>query len=37
MNDMPLVSVLMFQQAALTIPPEEIVEGMLMQVHGTEK
>jgi beta-glucosidase len=37
MNDMPLVSVLMFQQATLTIPPEEIVEGMLMQAHSIEK
>ena len=34
MNDMPLVSVLMFQQNALTMPAEEIVEGLLMQVHS---
>jgi len=33
MNDMPLVSVLMFQQSALTMPAEEMVEGLLMQVH----
>ena len=33
MNDMPLFSVLMFQQANLTMPPEEIVAGMLMQAH----
>ncbi len=32
--DMPLVSVLMFNQAALTMPPEEIVDGMLMQAHS---
>jgi beta-glucosidase len=36
MNDMPLVSVLMFQQSALTMPPEEMVEGLLMQAHGIE-
>jgi beta-glucosidase len=33
MNDMPLFSVLMFQQGNLTMPPEEIVAGMLMQAH----
>jgi beta-glucosidase len=31
--DMPLVSVLMFQQNALTMPAEEMVDGLLMQVH----
>jgi beta-glucosidase len=31
--DMPLVSVLMFQQSALTMPAEEMVDGLLMQVH----
>jgi beta-glucosidase len=36
-NDMPLVSVLMFQQSALTMPAEEMVDGLLMQVHGLEK
>ena len=36
MNDMPLVSVLMFQQNALTMPPEEMVEGLLMQAHGMD-
>lgn len=35
-NDMPLVSVLMFQQGALTMPAEEMVEGMLMQVHSMD-
>ncbi|HNB51098.1 MAG TPA: glycoside hydrolase family 3 C-terminal domain-containing protein [Anaerolineales bacterium] len=34
MNDMPLVSVLMFQQNALTMPAEEMVEGLLRQVHN---
>ncbi|MFT3892825.1 MAG: glycoside hydrolase family 3 C-terminal domain-containing protein [Anaerolineales bacterium] len=34
MNDMPLVSVLMFQQGALTMPAEEMVAGLLMQAHG---
>lgn len=37
MNDMPLVSVLMFQQSALTMPAEEMVEGLLMQVHSMDK
>jgi beta-glucosidase len=34
MNDMPLVSVLMFQQGALPMPAEEMVEGLLMQAHN---
>lgn len=34
--DMPLVSVLMFQQSALTMPAEEMVDGLLMQVHGVK-
>ena len=33
MNDMPVVSVLMFQQSALTMPAEEIVSGLLRQVQ----
>ena len=37
MNDMPLVSVLMFQQGALTMPPEEMVHALLMQVHSLDK
>jgi beta-glucosidase len=37
MKDMPLVSVLMFQQSALTMPVEEMVEGLLMQVHSMDK
>lgn len=37
MNDMPLVSVLMFQQGALTMPAEEMVEGLLMQAHSMDK
>ena len=32
-NDMPLESVLKFQQAALPMPAEEMVQGFLMQVH----
>jgi beta-glucosidase len=32
--DMPLVSVLLFQQSALTMPAEEMVDGLLMQVHS---
>jgi beta-glucosidase len=37
MNDMPLVSVLMFQQGSLPIPAEEMLAGFLKQVHSTEK
>jgi beta-glucosidase len=33
-NDMPLVSVLMFQQDALPMHPEDMVAGLLAQVHG---
>ena len=33
MNDMPLVSVLLFQQGALTMPAEDMVEDLLTQVH----
>jgi len=33
MMDMPVVSVLMFQQGSLTMPAEEIVTGMLRQVQ----
>jgi beta-glucosidase len=32
--DMPLVSVLMFQQGSLTMPADEMVDGLLMQVHS---
>jgi hypothetical protein len=32
--DMPLTSVLMFQQDALPMPAEEMVVGMLQQAHG---
>jgi len=34
MGDMPLVSVLMWQQDALPMPPEDLVDGLLAQVHG---
>jgi len=33
-SDMPLVSVLMFQQQALPIHPEDMVAGLLQQVHS---
>jgi beta-glucosidase len=33
-SDMPLVSVLMFQQSALPMPAEDIVAGFLTQVHN---
>jgi hypothetical protein len=32
--DMPVVSVLMFQQSAWPKPAEEIVDEMLKQVHS---
>jgi len=35
-SDMPLLSVLMFQQGALPMPAEEIVAGFLMQVHAPD-
>lgn len=34
MIDMPVISVLMFQQNALTMPAEEIVAGLLRQAHS---
>jgi beta-glucosidase len=34
--EMQLMSVLMFQQNALTMPPEDIIEGLLEQVHNME-
>jgi beta-glucosidase len=37
MNDMPLLSVLSFQQGALTMPADEMVDGLLMQVHSMDK
>jgi hypothetical protein len=37
MNDMPLLSVLMFQRKSLPIEPEEMVEGLLQQAHSLEK
>lgn len=37
MKDMPLVSVLMFQQEALPIHPDDILEGLLQQVHRKEE
>ena len=33
-SDMPLLSVLMFQQSALPMPAEEMVAGFLAQVHS---
>jgi beta-glucosidase len=33
-NDMPVVSVLLFQQNELTMPAEDMVDGLLMQVHN---
>jgi beta-glucosidase len=36
-SDMPLVSVLMFQQNSLPMHPEDIVAGLLAQVHSQDK
>lgn len=36
MNDMPLVSVLMFQANALPVHPEEMLAGFLAQVHNAD-
>jgi beta-glucosidase len=33
-SDMPLVSVLMFQQEALPMHPEDLVAGLLQQLHS---
>jgi len=35
-GDMPLGSVLLFQQSKLPIPADEIVDGLLMQLYGKE-
>jgi len=35
-NDMPLVSVLMFQKSAWNKHPEDIVEELLLRVHDGE-
>ena len=35
--DMPLVSVLLFQQSSLPMPAEDIVDGLLTQVHGMDQ
>jgi hypothetical protein len=37
MNDMPVVSVLLFQQGALPLPAEDIVNDLLRQVHSLDK
>lgn len=36
LKDMPLESVLMWQQYAWTMPADEMVDGLLKQVHGME-
>jgi beta-glucosidase len=36
-NDMPVVSVLMFEQGSLPMPAEEMVEQLLVQVHADDK
>jgi beta-glucosidase len=35
--DMPLVSVLLFQQSALPMPAEDIVDGLLTQAHSMDQ
>jgi len=37
MNDMPLVSVLMFQRNSLPVAPEDILADLLQQVHSLAK
>ena len=37
LGDMPLVSVLMWQQDTLPMHPEDLVDGLLAQVHGQAK
>jgi hypothetical protein len=34
--DMPLISLLQFQQNALTMPAEDMVDGLLQQAHNME-
>jgi beta-glucosidase len=36
-NDMPLLSVLTFQKDAWTVPADEMVDGLLKQVHSLDK
>jgi beta-glucosidase len=36
LQEMPLLNVLMFQQSKLTMPAEEMVDGLLMQAHSME-
>jgi beta-glucosidase len=37
LGDMPLVSVLMWQQGAIPMHPEDFVDGLLKQVHSLDK
>ena len=37
MGDMPLLNVLMWQKSALPMHPEDLVDGLLTQVHGQAK
>jgi hypothetical protein len=37
MGDMPLVSMLMWQQSAWSMHPEDLVDELLAQVHGQTK
>lgn len=37
LGDMPLVSILMWQKDALPMHPEDLVAGLLAQVHGMDK
>lgn len=36
-GDMPLIAILAFQQSKLTMPAEEMVDSLLMQLHGAKK
>jgi hypothetical protein len=37
MNDMPLISVLMFFPGAMQKAPDEMVDELLLQVHSQDK
>ena len=36
MMEMPLLSMLLFQEKVLPLPAEDLVDGLLRQVHGTK-
>ena len=34
--ELPLLSLLLFQEKVLSLPAEDLVDGLLRQVHGLE-